>query len=866
MDYKFSNLLGAPYRGGTLLIHGSELLSPVGNRVSQIDLTQSTSSTLPFENGHQVRTLALSPDGRLLVSIDVEGRALVINRRRRALLHHFSFKDRVRSAAFSPDGAFLAVAVGRLVQVWRAPELRKSVAPLALHRTYGQAHADVTVLAWSPCSSWLAAGAEDLVVRPLSLNPIQGYRVPSLMGHRAPTVAVQFSSAAQREAAGLLGLPTPHLWTLAQDGALYTWTYEGGGAEEDRAGDGGGAEGPHQSHEYYGGHWRLASKYYFNQRGARLTAAAFHPEVGLLAAGFSNGVFDLLQLPDAVIVHTLSIGSQAINSLAWNAAGDWVAAGSAELGQLLVWEWRSETHALKQQGHAADVAAAAFSPDGGLLATAGDDARVKVWTPATGFCFVTFRDHAAPVTALAWLPTGHGLLSASLDGTVRAWDLVRYRCFRTLTTPDPAQFVSLALDPAGEVACAGTRDGFQVYVWSLKTGRLLDVLAGHEGPVVGLAFAPGAPLLASASWDGSVRTWDVFAGRGGVERLQHSHDVLALAWRPDARQLAAATLDGGVTLWDPHDAVVEGTISGRRDVAGGRLASDARTAGNTSSGRAFTSLAYSPDGALLFAGGASRYVCVYDVAERVLLRRFATTANASLDGVRDMLNSKNMSDAGPLDAINDGSDDDDLLPDTLARRDDDLPGARRVAVARVRAVALSPSGRSWAAATTSGVALYSLDAAGAAAFDPTDLAEGVTPEAALRALRSGAHLRALLLALRLGEAELTRHVLLSTPREHVPGVVRLLPPALAPGLLATLGVLLAASPHLELGLAWVRELARAHGAALSSGAGPALREVQRLLSATHADLAGLAEHNLGTLDYLVAAGGLAGVPEQAEAA
>lgn len=255
-------------RAPAILVPSLHLRVPtphISQPLPQIDLTQSTSSTLPFENGHQVRTLALSPDGRLLVSIDVEGRALVINRRRRALLHHFSFKDRVRSAAFSPDGAFLAVAVGRLVQVWRAPELRKSVAPLALHRTYGQAHADVTVLAWSPCSTWLAAGAEDLVVRPLSLNPIQGYRVPSLMGHRAPTVAVQFSSAAQREAAGLLGLPTPHLWTLAQDGALYTWTYEGGGAEEDHAGDGGGAEGPHQSHEFYGGHWRLASKYYFNQ-------------------------------------------------------------------------------------------------------------------------------------------------------------------------------------------------------------------------------------------------------------------------------------------------------------------------------------------------------------------------------------------------------------------------------------------------------------------------------------------------------------------------------------------------------------------------------------------------------------------------
>ena len=36
MDYTFANLLGAPYRGGNLLLHGPELLSPVGNKVSQV--------------------------------------------------------------------------------------------------------------------------------------------------------------------------------------------------------------------------------------------------------------------------------------------------------------------------------------------------------------------------------------------------------------------------------------------------------------------------------------------------------------------------------------------------------------------------------------------------------------------------------------------------------------------------------------------------------------------------------------------------------------------------------------------------------------------------------------------------------------
>lgn len=50
----------------------------------------------------------------------------------------------------------------------------------------------------------------------------------------------------------------------------------------------------------------------------------------------------------------------------------------------------------------------------------------------------------------------------------------------------------------------------------------------------------------------------------------------------------------------------QGTIAGRRDIAGGRLRSDRRTADNTSSGRCFTSLAYSADGSFLLAGGSSK--------------------------------------------------------------------------------------------------------------------------------------------------------------------------------------------------------------------------------------------------------------------
>ena len=71
----------------------------------------------------QLTTLCVSPNGTMLLAIDEDGKGVLINRKRRVLLHHVSFATSVTAAAFSPDGAFLACAVGRVLQVAAAPEV-----------------------------------------------------------------------------------------------------------------------------------------------------------------------------------------------------------------------------------------------------------------------------------------------------------------------------------------------------------------------------------------------------------------------------------------------------------------------------------------------------------------------------------------------------------------------------------------------------------------------------------------------------------------------------------------------------------------------------------------------------------------------
>jgi WD40 repeat protein len=65
----------------------------------------------------------------------------------------------------------------------------------------------------------------------------------------------------------------------------------------------------------------------------------------------------------------------------------------------------------------------AFSPDGKLLATVGDDPTIHLWESATGTLVHSFHGHRGPIRCLAFAPDGRALASASNDSTVLVWDV-----------------------------------------------------------------------------------------------------------------------------------------------------------------------------------------------------------------------------------------------------------------------------------------------------------------------------------------------------------------------------------------------------------------------------------------------------------
>ena len=96
------------------------------------------------------------------------------------------------------------------------------------------------------------------------------------------------------------------------------------------------------------------------------------------------------------------------------------AAGFGAKAELKLWNLTKELSVLDLKGHK-EVHALAFSPDGAILAGAGTDGAITLWSVATGKERGTLRGHVGAVTALLFLPDGGALLSAGQDRTVRRW-------------------------------------------------------------------------------------------------------------------------------------------------------------------------------------------------------------------------------------------------------------------------------------------------------------------------------------------------------------------------------------------------------------------------------------------------------------
>ncbi len=251
------------------------------------------------------------------------------------------------------------------------------------------------------------------------------------------------------------------------------------------------------------------------------------------------------------------------------------------------------------RGHTNKINALAWSPDGKVIASGGNDQTIQIWESTSGKELHTFSKEGK-VSALAWSPDEKYLAWVSKGRTLHIWDAdtgdFREFFVRRLSFFDG--FLTVAWSPDSSCLAAGG-PGRTVEIWEAKTGKHLLTYKGHKGffegsAICGVAWSPNGEWIASVGVDATVQVWQVTTAKlrctyGGYESTSGG----GIAWSPDGHYLASAGENAAIDI---------------RNAATGRLNFAFR--GHSGSVNA---VAWSPNGKYLASGGSDQRVHVWDV-------------------------------------------------------------------------------------------------------------------------------------------------------------------------------------------------------------------------------------------------------------
>ncbi len=230
------------------------------------------------------------------------------------------------------------------------------------------------------------------------------------------------------------------------------------------------------------------------------------------------------------------------------------------------------------EGHQDQVLGVAFDPKGRILASASADTTLKLWDVQSGELLRTLEEYTSEVWGatlqggevwgVAFDPRGMMLASASEDARVKLWDVQSGKLLRTLKG-HTERVLDVVFEPQGGMLASASNDG-TVKLWDASSGELLRTLEGHEGAVKGVAFDAQGGMLASSNFE----LWDVQSGKllrklwgnWGCKDLARG-----VAFDPQGGMLASSSNDKTVKLWDAHSGkllrTLEGHTSGVNNVA-----------------------------------------------------------------------------------------------------------------------------------------------------------------------------------------------------------------------------------------------------------------------------------------------------------
>ncbi|MBP7948198.1 MAG: hypothetical protein KA004_00990 [Verrucomicrobiales bacterium] len=210
---------------------------------------------------------------------------------------------------------------------------------------------------------------------------------------------------------------------------------------------------------------------------------------------------------------------------------------------------------------------AAYSPDGSLVLTIGDDDTARLWNAETGKPVAEPMRHAGPggISRFGLIPR---------NGFPKTPSLLTGKTPASLLDPLPENpFLARVQSAIKPPLKAGfSPDGSRIVtfgtdhaamVWDAQTGRQAGPPLAHQDKVEMAVFNADRSRVATASSDKTARIWDLATGKPEGFGLPHASAVHLVAFSPDGTRVATAAADNAARIWNAAQGSLVATVQHR---------------------------------------------------------------------------------------------------------------------------------------------------------------------------------------------------------------------------------------------------------------------------------------------------------------